>query len=139
VTTLGQRIQTALDWRDWTQADFLREAEKRGYDISSGMLSKWLNDKAVPLADQLVTVREIIGCSGHYLLTDEKPVGAPGKRPELLLLWELGWKACARTMRQMVTEAAEPPRVDLDPETGKALIDAVTAAVRKEAKGRKAQ
>lgn len=74
MATLGRRIGQALDWKGWIPANLVEAGVG-----NSGMVSKWLNDKAQPSADQLAGLCRALGISGHWLLLDEGPMQAPGE------------------------------------------------------------
>ena len=73
MSTLADRLWTALEAKTWSPADLDREI-----GAGSGPISKWLNGKQEPGAESLAKLCHALEISGHWLLLDEGGMAAPG-------------------------------------------------------------
>ena len=71
----GINLKTAMEARGVTQVELSARAE-----VSQGAISRYMNDKASPKAEELLRIAASLGVSMEYLLT-----GLPGAPPKAAL------------------------------------------------------
>lgn len=83
-----RRILAYLDERGINQVELGRLMGKGQTSVQP-----WVTGKSAPSADSLVKLCSALGISGHWLLTGEGPVEAPGTEPGITSPYALGYRA----------------------------------------------
>lgn len=75
VTSLGERLRLARLRKEMRQGDV---GDALGLSSGHALVSQWERDKAIPTGEHLLALPGILGVNGHWLLTGDGPVEAPG-------------------------------------------------------------
>lgn len=75
---IGSRIKKALDFAGLTQSGLARALNTQPHIVGS-----WVNHGVVPHSKHLVRLPELLGVSGHWLLTGQGPMVHMDPGPEI--------------------------------------------------------
>lgn len=101
IGTLHDRIGWAMARRGWSVADLARALSEAGHPVKHQVVGPWATGDSKPGGRYLEALPEVLGVSGHWLLTGKGPIEPPGEPPN----WAAALAAAVEQGRNEVVES----------------------------------